>query len=140
MLRIRLSRTGKTRQENFRIVVAPHTNAVKVKYLELLGHYVPAEKPKKFDIKKDRVEYWISKGAKPSGTVAVLLKKHGFGNMDKYIPVRGDTQRPKKKAAGKAPAPEKKKAPAGPAKEESAKEETGEKKPAAEARQTAEAK
>lgn len=112
MLRIRLSRTGKTRQESFRIVVAPHTKAVKGKYLELLGHYVPAEKPKKFDIKKDRVEYWISKGAQPSESMAMLLKKHGFANMDKFIPVRIKTQRTKKKDAGKAPAA------AAPAKEE----------------------
>ena len=104
MLRIRLSRTGKTRQESFRIVVAPHTKAVKGKYLELLGHYVPAEKPKKFDIKKDRVEYWISKGAQPSESMAMLLKKHGFANMDKFIPIRIKTQRTKKKDAGKAPA------------------------------------
>lgn len=102
MLRIRLSRTGKTRQESFRIVVAPHTNAVKGKYIELLGHYVPAEKPKKFDIRKDRVEYWISKGAKPSESIAMLLKNHGFTGMEKFIPVRAKQQRPKKKEAGKA--------------------------------------
>ena len=113
MLRIRLSRTGKTRQESFRIVVAPHTKAVKGEYLELLGHYVPAEKPKKFDVKKERIEYWISKGAQPSETVAMLLKNHGFANMDKFIPVRQKTQRLKKKDAGKA-APA---APAAPAKE-----------------------
>jgi ribosomal protein S16 len=92
-------------------VVAPHTNAVKGKYVELLGHYVPAENPKKFDIQKDRVEYWISKGAKPSSSMAVLLKKHGFANMDQYIPVRAKTQRPKKKDAGKAPAEAKAPAP-----------------------------
>jgi small subunit ribosomal protein S16 len=118
LLRIRLSRTGKTRQESFRIVVAPHTNAVKGKYLELLGHYVPAENPKKFDIVKERVEYWISKGAKPSESMAMLLKKHGFANMDQYIPVRQKTSRLKKKEAGKA-APADKAAPAkaAPAKE-----------------------
>jgi small subunit ribosomal protein S16 len=102
VLRIRLSRTGKTQQESFRVVVAPHTNAVKGKYLELLGHYVPASKEKTFDVKKDRVEYWISKGAKPSPTVAALFKKHGFANMDQFIPVRVKTQRPKKKEASKA--------------------------------------
>ncbi len=117
MLRIRLSRTGKTKQESFRIVVAPHTDAVKGKYLELLGHYVPAENPKKFDIKKERVEYWISKGAKPSETMAVLLKKHGFANMDKYIPVHAKMQRPKKKDEGKAAPAKEVKTSAAPAKE-----------------------
>jgi small subunit ribosomal protein S16 len=88
LLRIRLSRTGKTAQESFRIVVAEHTNAVKGKYKELLGHYVPASKDKKFDVKKDRIEYWISKGAKPSDSVAVILKNHSFANMDQYIAPR----------------------------------------------------
>jgi small subunit ribosomal protein S16 len=97
VLIIRLSRTGKTNQEGFRIVIAPHTNAVKGKYIELLGHYTPGNNEKKFDIQKERVEYWISKGAKPSATVAGLLKSHGFSDMDKYIPARKDTQRAKKK-------------------------------------------
>ena len=114
MLRIRLSRTGKTQQESFRIVVAPHTNAVKGKYVELLGHYVPASKEKAFDVKKERVEYWISKGAKPSESLAAIFKKHGFANMDQYIPVRAKTQRPKKKDEGKA-APAEAKAAAKPA-------------------------
>ena len=56
MLRIRLSRTGKTSQESFRIVVAEHSDAVKGKYKELLGHYVPASKDKKFDVKKEEVK------------------------------------------------------------------------------------
>jgi small subunit ribosomal protein S16 len=101
LLRIRLSRTGKTNQESFRIVVAPHTNAVKGKYLELLGSYNPAKQPKAFVIKKDRVEYWISVGAKPSSHVATLLKKNGLSNMDQYIEKRAETKLGKKKDAGK---------------------------------------
>jgi small subunit ribosomal protein S16 len=104
VLIIRLSRTGKTKQEHFRIVIAPHTNAVKGKYLELLGHFTPGKDKSQFDIKKERVEYWISKGAKPSATMAGLLKKHGFGNMDQYIPVRKETSRPKKKEGAKVEA------------------------------------
>jgi small subunit ribosomal protein S16 len=105
VLIIRLSRTGKTKQEYFRIVVAPHTVAVKGKYLELLGTYAPAVKDKRFEVKKDRVEYWISKGAKPSESMAKLLKKHGFANMDKFIPAQKNLQRTKKKEAkGGAPA------------------------------------
>lgn len=97
MLKIRLTRTGKTAQESFRVVVAEHTNAVKGKFLELLGHYQPATKTKALELKKERIEYWISKGAKPSSTVASLLKKKGFGNMDQYIEVR--TKSTKKKGA-----------------------------------------
>jgi len=103
LLRIRLSRTGKTTQESFRIVVAEHSDAVKRKYKELLGHYVPASKDKKFDVKKERVEYWLSKGAQPSDTAAILLKNHGFGNMDQYIAPR-NKKRTRKGAEKAAPA------------------------------------
>lgn len=131
MLRIRLTRTGKTKQESFRIVVAEHTNSVKGKYTELLGHYKPATQPKQFDIKKDRVEYWISKGAKPSDSVATLLKRNGFANMDQYISARpGNLARSKKKAGDAKPeAPAAQAAKEAPAKE--AKEEAPAEKPAA---------
>lgn len=104
MLRIRLTRTGKTRQESFRIVVAPHTNAVKGKYIEMLGYYHPATQPKKLEINKERVEYWIKNGAQPSDTLATLLKRNGFEGMDKYIATR-TKQRVSKKGDDKAAAP-----------------------------------
>ena len=99
MLKIRLTRTGKTNQESFRIVVAEQKNAVKGKYLELVGYYLHTKNPKVLNVKKDRIEYWISKGAKPSSTLAALLKKEGHKDMEKYIDVR--PTRKKKKGAGK---------------------------------------
>lgn len=114
MLKIRLTRTGKTQQETFRIVVAEHKNAVKGKYLELLGHHQPSHKEKATRLNKERIEYWMSKGAQPSSTMAALLKKNGFGDMDKFMYTR--PQRSKKKGAEGAaagapavPAAEKKK-------------------------------
>lgn len=112
MLRIRFSRTGKAGQPSFRIVVAPHTAPVKGRYIEMLGHYQPARKPKAITIQKDRVTYWISKGAIPSDSVAALLKKEGMENMDRYLEPR-DKKRGKKgeeKAETAAPAPAEKSA------------------------------
>jgi small subunit ribosomal protein S16 len=102
LLKIRLTRTGKKRQPSFRIVVAEHSNAVKGKYLEIVGHYMPATDPKQLILKKERVEYWISKGAHPSDTVASLLKKEGFANMEKYMEERNKQRqsKSKKKAEG----------------------------------------
>ncbi len=88
MLRIRLTRTGKTRQESFRLVVAEHARPVKGKFIEVLGHFQPAKIPKVFQVKKDRVAYWMSKGAQPSGSVASLLKKDGMPDMDRYMSKR----------------------------------------------------
>lgn len=95
MLRIRLTRTGRTKQESFRIVVAEHARPVKGKFIEVIGHYQPSKNPKAFDIEKARVEYWMSKGAQPSSTVASLLKKHGMGDMDKFMHVRQKDIKPK---------------------------------------------
>lgn len=105
MLKIRLSRTGKRTQPSFRLVVAEQSNAVKGKYLELLGHYVPALNPKQLDYKKDRIEYWISKGAQPSDTVAGILKREGFKDMDKYLDPKDKKRRKKKGGDEPAEAP-----------------------------------
>ena len=101
MLRIRLTRTGKRSQESFRLVVAEHTYSVKGKYIELLGNYKPASAAKEFSFKQDRIEYWISKGAKPSESAASLLKKQGMEGMDQYM-VKRTSQRKKKKGGDAA--------------------------------------
>ncbi len=113
MLRIRLTRTGRTKQESFRIVVAEHARPVKGKFIEVVGHYVPVKNPKVLELKKDRVEYWMSKGAQPSGTVASLLKSKGFANMEKFMDKRQSNMKKKgeeAKEAAPAGAPAKEKA------------------------------
>ncbi len=71
MLRIRLARTGKKNKAQFRLVVAEKARAANKKFIEILGHYNPHSKEKVF--KKERVQYWISKGAQPSPTVHNFL-------------------------------------------------------------------
>ena len=102
MLRIRLTRIGKKKQPAFRLVVAEHSLAVKGKYLELLGHYMIAKQPKTVDLKKDRIEYWLSKGAQPSESAAALLKKHGVSGMESFL--REKNKKRAKKKGGDQPA------------------------------------
>lgn len=71
MLKIRLQRIGKKGQAYFRVVLVEHTKKPKGEYLELLGTYNPHQKEMK--VKKERIEYWISKGAQTSPTVNNLL-------------------------------------------------------------------
>lgn len=73
MLRIRLTRTGKRHEPTYRIVVAEHSAPVKGKFLEIVGYYLPTRKPKVFEVKADRIQYWISQGALASDTVHNLL-------------------------------------------------------------------
>ena len=103
MLVIRLTRTGKTSQESFRIVVAEQKKAVKREYLELLGHYLPTRKPKVLEFNKERILHWISKGAQPSETVASLLKAEGVAEMEKYIHFKTDRKSRPKKAGPEEP-------------------------------------
>ncbi|OGJ43021.1 30S ribosomal protein S16 [Candidatus Peregrinibacteria bacterium RIFCSPLOWO2_01_FULL_39_12] len=102
MLKIRLNRTGKKGQPSFRVVVQEHTASVGGKFLEEVGYYRPATKNKEHKFNVERIKHWISMGAQPSDTVAVLLEKEGMPDMDKYIAPR--THHKKKKSEAKAEA------------------------------------
>jgi len=109
LLTIRLRRVGKHAQPSFRVILQEHTSSPKNKAIEELGYYKPAANPIEFSVKMEKIKYWISKGAKPSDTVAVLLKKEGVDGMDKFISPR-NKQRKRKgeqpaEAAAPAPAP-----------------------------------
>lgn len=104
MLNIRLSRVGKNRQPSFRVVVQEHTAAVKGKFIEALGFYRPAINPKEFKVNVDRIKYWLSVGAQPSDTMAVLLKKEGVEGLDRYIAPRDRKRKSKSEAPAEKPA------------------------------------
>lgn len=71
MLIIRLQRTGKKNQADFRIVLAQKEAPVKKKFLEILGTYNPRKKT--FKIKEDRVKELIVQNVALSPTVHNLL-------------------------------------------------------------------
>jgi small subunit ribosomal protein S16 len=100
VLVIRLTRVGKTNEAAYRIVVTEKSNAVKGKYLECVGYYNPSEN-KRIDFDKARIEDWISKGARPSDTLASLLKMNGVAGMEGFIAPR-TLKRASKKEAPKA--------------------------------------
>lgn len=116
MLVIRLQRTGRENLPTYRLVVAEKTRPVKGKFLEIVGHYLPAQKDPVFDIRTEQIETWVKKGAIPSDTVARLLKRKGLKDMDKFI------KRYPKRRNKKAPPEEAAPAPAAPAAAEAAPE------------------
>jgi small subunit ribosomal protein S16 len=71
MLIIRLTRRGRRNDPSFRLVVTENSNPIKGKFLEELGNYSPKQKTKA--LAKERILYWISKGAQLSKTVNNLL-------------------------------------------------------------------
>ena len=75
MLRIRLARTGAKKQSSYRIVVIEREMARDGRFVEIVGHYNPRRNPPELSIKRERVDYWMSRGAQPSETVRSFLKK-----------------------------------------------------------------
>jgi small subunit ribosomal protein S16 len=74
-VKIRMKRVGTKNLPVFRIVVADGRSPRDGKFIEEIGTYQPLKKGDNFNIKLDRAQYWISKGAQPSDTVASFLKK-----------------------------------------------------------------
>lgn len=74
MLAIRLSRVGTKNKRKFRIIVQEKGASPKRGFLEIIGHYDPEAKPHVFKINEERYNHWVGHGAKPSNTLASLIK------------------------------------------------------------------
>ena len=72
---IRMSRQGSKGNPHYKIVVADHTFKRDGRFLEKLGTYDP-NTANGLVLKNDRVDYWLSVGAKPTKTVASLIKRN----------------------------------------------------------------
>ena len=98
MLKIRLQRIGRKNDPSFRVVLTDSKNSTKSgKFLEILGTYNPkaGEKNLNKNFQTDRIKYWMSKGAKCSGTM------HNFLVHDKVISGKKINVLPKKKPTQK---------------------------------------
>ena len=76
MLAIRLRRVGSKKRPYFRVVVIESANPRDGSFVEVLGHYNPRSKPALVDVDRDRLQYWLGKGACPSDTVRTLVARH----------------------------------------------------------------
>ena len=73
-MKIRLSRAGAKKRPFYRIVVADVRAPRDGRFKELIGTYNPCTDPPEIDLKRDRLDYWIGKGAKPTDTITKLVK------------------------------------------------------------------
>ena len=73
MLMIRLARFGARKQPYYRVVVIEKERARNGRPVEVVGTYNPRTNPATVDFKRERVTYWVSKGAKCSERVTKLL-------------------------------------------------------------------
>ena len=77
MVKIRLARHGAKKRPYYRIVVADSRAPRDGRFLDRVGSYDPTKDPAFIEIKQDKLTKWLNNGAKPTETVARLIKKVG---------------------------------------------------------------
>ncbi len=75
MLMIRLARTGARKQPHYRVVVIEKERARNGRPVEVVGTYNPRTNPASVELRRERINYWVSKGAQLSDRVSKLLSK-----------------------------------------------------------------
>jgi small subunit ribosomal protein S16 len=77
---IRLRRTGRTNLPCFRITATDSRFPRDGRSLETLGLYDPLrrEVAQQVQLERERIEYWLSQGAKASDAVASILRRNGI--------------------------------------------------------------
>ena len=75
MLMIRLSRTGARKQPQYRVVVIEKERARNGRPVEVVGTYNPRTNPDSIELKRERIDYWVSKGARMSDRVGKIVAK-----------------------------------------------------------------
>ena len=77
-VKIRLTRQGKKKAPTYRVVVADERAPRDGRFIEELGYYDPTQDPSVVKIDTEKAADWIKNGAKPTDTVAKLLKIAGL--------------------------------------------------------------
>jgi small subunit ribosomal protein S16 len=72
---IRLKRVGARKQPQYRVVVIEKERARDGRPVEVVGTYNPRTNPASVELKRERIEYWVSKGAKMSDRVSKIVSK-----------------------------------------------------------------
>jgi len=72
---LRLSRAGTHKAPFYHVVATDSRKPRDGRYLEDVGIYDPTRKPELIQLKQDRVDFWLRRGARPSETVAAVLKR-----------------------------------------------------------------
>ncbi|MBR2335723.1 MAG: 30S ribosomal protein S16 [Clostridia bacterium] len=78
MVKMRLRRMGAKKAPFYRVVVADSRYPRDGRFIEEIGYYNPTTEPSEIKIDADKAKDWLAKGAQPTETVKVLLKKTGI--------------------------------------------------------------
>ncbi len=129
MVVIRLARGGSKKSPFYHVVAADKRRSRDGRFIERLGYFNPVARGQaiRLQMDKERVEYWLAKGAQPSERVQTLIKEeeHGTRKPKKAKPVKVEAKVEEAKAEetkAEEPAKAEEKAKAAPAKEVKAEE------------------
>lgn len=85
-VKIKLTRLGKIRNPQYRIVIADARTRRDGRSIEVIGRYHPKEEPSLILVDSERAQYWLSVGAQPTEPVLKLLKITGDWQKFKGLP------------------------------------------------------
>ena len=86
-VKLRLTRVGKTKQPEYRIVAADSRSPRDGRFIEILGHYNPRTEPSTLSVDNDKAVKWLSQGAQPTDRVRKLLEISGA--LEQFSAARG---------------------------------------------------
>jgi len=76
-VKLRLTRIGKTKQPQYRIVASDSRSPRDGRFIEILGHYNPRTEPSTLTVDNEKAVKWLSQGAQPTDRVRKLLQISG---------------------------------------------------------------
>jgi small subunit ribosomal protein S16 len=85
-VKIKLTRLGKIRNPQYRIVVADSRTKRDGRAIEEIGKYHPTHEPSVIEVKSERAQYWLGVGAQPTEQVLAILKVTGDWQKFKGLP------------------------------------------------------
>ncbi|MEV6275837.1 30S ribosomal protein S16 [Nocardia sp. NPDC051832] len=85
-VKIKLTRMGKIRNPQYRVVVADARTRRDGRAIESIGKYHPKEEPSFIEIDSERAQYWLGVGAQPTESVQRLLEITGDWQKFKGLP------------------------------------------------------
>ena len=92
---IRLARHGAKKHPFYRIVVTSTRAPRDGRRLDQIGTYDPTHNPSRVQIEPEKLALWLRRGARPSVTVAQLIKRSGMtpaASAPAPAPDPGETQ------------------------------------------------
>lgn len=75
MLKIRLRRMGARNRPFYRVVVSDSRRVPNAPAIEEIGFWDPTRKPATIEVDRDRVDYWVRRGATLSDSVRKLVNQ-----------------------------------------------------------------